>query len=172
MGNDSHQAVPACQPRQGFYGLAEGLLVEGAKAFVHKHGVQADAASRRLDLVRKPQRQTEGGLEGFASGQGADASLCAIVVVDDIQLQAALAAVIPRFTAPLQLVLSARHGQKTQIGPPDNAVEIGGLDVGLQHNLFLSGDIAAGCVGKGPHPGQALLQLLLLFQTKLHIFKS
>lgn len=70
MGDDTHQPLPLAQLAQGLYGLLKGLVVQGAEALIHKHGVQLYPTGGGLNLVRQPQGQRQGGQEGLAAGQG------------------------------------------------------------------------------------------------------
>ena len=169
MGDDAHQPVPFRQAGQCPHSLLQGFLIQGAKALVHEHGVQPDASGGGLNFIGESQGQGQRRLEGLAAGEGVDTALRAVVVVDDIQLQAALAAVVLCLNTPLQLVLSAGHHHEPGVGPGDDAVKIGHLDIGLQHDLLLAADVAVGGVRQRPDPGPLLLRLLqvpaLLFQV-------
>ena len=158
MGDDAHQAVALGEGEQGLHGLVQGLVVQGAEALVHKHGIQPDASRAGLDHVAQTQGQGQGGQEGFAAGQALDAALAAVAVVDDIQLQAALALAVLRLGAALQLVLAVGHHRQAQVGPTDDLLKIGGLDIGLQAELGLAPDGAARGIGQGAHPGIAAFQ--------------
>ena len=158
MGDDAHQASALCQVAQSPHRLAEGLLIQRAEALIHKHGVQPDAAGRGLHLVRQPQGKGQGRFAGLTAGEGLDASAAAVVVVDDVQLQAALAAVVLRLPAALQFILAAGHGHEPPVGPGDDPLEAGHLHIGLQHHLLPAGDGAGGRVGQGLHPPPLLLQ--------------
>ena len=59
MGDDSHQTAAFRKAVQYSDGLGQTVLVQGAEALVHKHGIQPDTAGSGLDLVRKPQRQCQ-----------------------------------------------------------------------------------------------------------------
>ena len=79
-------------------------------------------------------------------------------MIQDIQLQADLAVFLAG-AAALQIILSCGHPHQPQIGPIQNPVEVGGLDVGFQSQPGLAGKLAVGCVGKGFHQTVFLLQL-------------
>ena len=65
-------------------------------------------------------------------------------MVDDLQLQPGLAAVVARARAAAQLVLSAGHDEQARVRAAEDTVEVRGLDVGFEHDLFLSGHSAVG----------------------------
>ena len=92
-------------------------------------------------------------------------------MVDHVQLQAALAAVVLRLPAAFELILTARHDQQTDIGALKDPVKEGHLDVGLQGDLFLAWKIAVDRIGQGPHPGIPLLQLLQVCRLFLHLLQ-
>ena len=105
MGNDSHQAIALRQIEEGPDGLTKGLFIEGAESLVHKHGIEFDPACGRLNLIRKPQGQGERCLEGFTAGERFDTSFRAVVVIENIQFQAALRLVVLCRLLPPQLIL-------------------------------------------------------------------
>jgi len=113
--NDAHQPVAFAEAGQCAHGLIQGFLIQRAKAFVHKHGIQAHAAGGGLNFVRKPQCQRQRGEEGFAAGQGFYAARRTVVVIDNLHIQAALAAVVFAAEPAAQFVLSAGHAHKTHI---------------------------------------------------------
>ena len=79
-------------------------------------------------------------------------------MVDDIQLQTALASHIIGGFPAFQVILTAGHFHKPHICPGYDPVKVGSLDIGFQHNALFALDAAVGGIGKGAHP------LLLLFQ--------
>ena len=103
-------------------------------------------------------------MEGFSPGEGLYAALGSLVVVHRVQLQAAAAPLVFRLPAAAQLVPSAGHGHQAHVGPGQNPVEPGHLDVGFQHDLVLPRHSAVGGVGQGPDQGPLLLRLLPLVQ--------
>ena len=166
MGNDSHQPSSLCQVPQCLHCKIQRILIQGAKALVHKHGVQAYAACRGLDFIGQPQGQGQGCLEGLAAGQCPDTALRAVVMVNHIQPKAAFSAVI-LFAAPLQLILASAHHHEPGIGACDNPFKIRHLDICLKCDFFLSAHFASSGVGQGLNPSPLLLYFLhgvLLFQ--------
>ena len=157
MGDDAHQTVAFGKTGQGGVGLAQGLGVQRTEAFVHEQGAQPDARGH-LDLVGEAQGQSQGGQERLAAGKGVDAAHGAVHMVHDVQFQTALGTVGGALPT-LQVVLSAGHLPQAQIGPVQDPVEIGGLDIGLQHDLLLAAEIAAGGLRQGLHPAIAAVQL-------------
>ena len=69
-------------------------------------------------------------------------------MVDYVKLKSRLGTAIVRISATDKLVLSAAHGNKPRICPPNNAVEIGRLDIGFKHYFFLFANGASRNVGK------------------------
>ena len=96
MRNDADKAIPVRQARKSLHRLIQGFLIQGAKAFVNEHRIELHAAGRGLNFIRKAQRKGKGSLKGFPAGKGFDAPLGAVVMVDDIQIKATLAAVVLR----------------------------------------------------------------------------
>ena len=164
MGDDAHQSAALRQAGQGAHGLVQGFIAQGAEALVHEHGVQLHAARRGLDLVGEAQGQGQRGKKGLAAGEGLYAALGAIVMVDHVQLQAALAAVVLRLAPALQLILASGHQHEAGICPGQDAVKTGHLDVGFQHDLLFSGNGSVGSVREGFEHGVARFQL---FQFRL-----
>ena len=79
-------------------------------------------------------------------------------MVDDLQVQAALAPVVVRLPPAAQLVLPAGHHQEADVGPTDDLVEVGGLDISLQLDVLFFPERAVGGVGKGLDPAVGLLR--------------
>ena len=75
-------------------------------------------------------------------------------MVDHVQLQPALAAVVGGFLFADELVLPSRHRQQPCVGALEDAVEEHRLDVGLQHNLLLAAEVPVGCIGEAFHHDQ------------------
>ena len=169
MGDDSHQPVSFRQPRQSLHRLFQSPFIQRSKALVHKHGVQPDPSRQGLDLVGQPQSQGQGRLEGLPAGECFHAPLRAVVVVDHIQLQTALALVVGRPLPALQLILPAGHDHKPGVGPVNDPVKIRHLDVSFQHDLFLAAHRAPRGAGQGPHHGPLLFQLLQLSRAAADI---
>ena len=85
-------------------------------------------------------------------------------MVDHIQLQPALAPVIIRLCSSFQFVLSAGHDHKSCIGPDNDTVKIRHLNIGLQHNLLLPGEIAVGGAGQRLHPSPPFFRIRQSFR--------
>ena len=66
-------------------------------------------ACGHLHLVGKTKRQGQRRQKRFAAGEGIDASLGRVDVIDDIELQTALALEVVRVPAALEVVLPAGH---------------------------------------------------------------
>ena len=98
----------------------------------------------------RAQCQRQRGLEAFAAGQGLDTAAGAVVVVDDSQVKARLAALVLG-TDALQLVLARRHLHQAGVGVDKDAVEVVHLDVGLQPDLLLAAQGAACRGGQVKH---------------------
>ena len=73
-------------------------------------------------------------------------------MIDDLKLQPGLAAVVARTGAAAQLVLPAGHDEQARVCTAEDAVKVRGLDVGLEHDLFLAGHGAVGRRGQRVHP--------------------
>ena len=69
-------------------------------------------------------------------------------MVDYVKLKPRLRTAVVRVTTTDKLILSAAHGNKPPVCSPNNAVEIGRLDIGFKHYFFLFGNGAARNVGK------------------------
>ena len=65
-------------------------------------------------------------------------------MIDDIQLQPALALHVVRVPAALEVVLPAGHLLQPEVGALENAVKIRRLDVGLQIDFCLALQISGG----------------------------
>ena len=150
VGDDAHQSLAAFgEILHGVHGLVQGVLIQGAKALVHKHGVEADAAGVGLDLVREADCQGEGGHEGFPSGEGFDAAGRSVEVVDHFEVKTGLAPTVSAHgIAALQVILVGGHDAKPFVGPPDYAVKKGHLDIGLQFYFGSESAAAGGGIGK------------------------
>lgn len=96
MGDDAHDAAAARHAHERGERLLQRLAVERAEALVDEHGLELHAAGGRLHLVGQAERQRQGGGERLAAGERLDAARRAVVVVDDLQLQPGLAAVVAR----------------------------------------------------------------------------
>ena len=92
-------------------------------------------------------------------------------MVYHVQLQAALTAVVLRLGPAFELILSAGHDHKAQVGPLDNALEEVPLDIGLQGYALLAGERAVSRVGQGAYPGILLLQPLQIISSPLDILQ-
>ena len=93
-------------------------------------------------------------------------------MVNDIQFQSALAAKILRHLAPLQLILAPGHHHKTQVGPLQNAIKEIHLNIGLQGNPFLLGQLAVDRIRQSPDPGEALFHALQICRLGLNLFQG
>ena len=125
MRNDTDQPLPALgQSLHGVHRLIEGVLIQGAETLVDEHGVKTDATGMGLNLIRQADCQGQGCKEGFTAGQRFYTSYRAVIVIDDIQIKAALASASRSAgIASLQIVLTARHDFQTLIGPPEDPVK-------------------------------------------------
>ena len=157
MGDDAHQSVAFGQAGKHPDGLLQRFLIQRAEALIEEKGVQPDAACGALDFVGKTQGQRQRGLEALAAGQGLDTAAGAVVVVDDSQVKARLAALVLS-TDALQLVLARRHLQQAGVGVDKDAVEVIHLDVGLQPDLLLAAQGAARRGGQRVYPLPAGIQ--------------
>ena len=79
-------------------------------------------------------------------------------MIDDVDIQAALAALVVGFHPSLHLVLTARHHHEARIGTGDDAVEVGHLDVGFERDPVFARNVAVRSVG------QRFCQLVLLLE--------
>ena len=151
MGDDAHQSVAFGQAGKHPDGLLQRFLIQRAEALIEEEGVQPDAACGALDFIGKTQGQRQRGLEALAAGQGLDTAAGAVVVVDDSQVKARLAALVLG-TDALQLVLARRHLHQAGVGVDKDAVEVVHLDVGLQPDLLLAAQGAARRGGQRVYP--------------------
>ena len=151
MGDDAHQPVAFGQAGKHPDGLFQRFLIQRAEALIEEEGVQPDAACGALDFIRKAQGQCQRGLEALAAGQGLDTAAGAVVVVDDSQVKARLAALVLG-TDALQLVLARRHLHQAGVGVDKDAVEVIHLNVGLQPDLLLAAQGAACRGGQCVYP--------------------
>ena len=158
MGDDAHEAVALGEAGEDPDGLLKALVVQRAEAFIEEEGVQPDAARRALDLVREAQSQRQGGFEALAAREGLDAAAGAVVVVDDAEVEAGLAALVLG-THPLQLVLPGGHLHEAGVGVDEDGVEVVHLDVSLKAYLLFAAEGAARRRGEGVHPLPAAFQL-------------
>ena len=53
MGDNAYQALSLRKAREGPTGLGKGLLIQGAKSLIHKHGVQSNSPRGGLHFIRK-----------------------------------------------------------------------------------------------------------------------
>ena len=67
MGDDPDEAMPLGELRECLDRRMQRILVEGAEALIDEHGVEADAADARADLVAESEGEAEGSLEGLAA---------------------------------------------------------------------------------------------------------
>ena len=96
MGDDAHQPVALCEGGEHAHRLLQRIPVQRAESLVDKERIQPYAARAGLDLIRKAQRQTQRRLKRFAAGERAHVARRAVDMVDDLHVQAALAAQIAR----------------------------------------------------------------------------
>ena len=80
-------------------------------------------------------------------------------MIDNVQLQAALAAVVLGLRAPLELILSAGHDHQPGVGPCQDAVKIGHLYIGLEHDLLAPYELPARRIGQRLDPSPFLFGL-------------
>ena len=138
MGDNPDKAVSAPQLRQCPDGLTQRFFIESAEALVDKHRIQTDPARGGLDLVCKSQRQRQRSLERFAARERPHIPFRSVVVINDIQIESALAGVAARLLTPDKLVLPVGHLQQPQICTGDDPIEKGHLNVSLQLHLRLA----------------------------------
>lgn len=150
--NDTDKAISVCQTQERFHSLIQRLLIKRAKALIYEHGIKLNATGRCLNLIRKAQRKRERCFERLAAGKRFDTSLGAVVMVNNVKIESALAAVILCFFATFQLILSTGHYHKASIGSRYDTVKIRHLDIGFQHYFFFSGDISVCRIGQGFQP--------------------
>lgn len=91
MADDPDGAVVGAQGVQDVEDLVEGVLVEGAEAFVDEERVQGVAASFVGDDVGQSESQGQGSEEGFASGERVGLAGAAGPGVGDLEPQAGAA---------------------------------------------------------------------------------
>ena len=82
MRDDADQTVSFRETRERLISFAECFGVERAEAFVYEERVKVNAR-RHLHLVGKPERQGQGSKERFAAGEGIDAALGRVDMIDD-----------------------------------------------------------------------------------------
>ena len=85
-------------------------------------------AGGHLHLVGKARGQR--GQKSLVAEKSVDTVLRGVDVVHDVQLQAALAALVAGLSTELQVILSAGYFPQVDICPFQNAVKVG---IGLQH---------------------------------------
>ncbi len=157
MGDDAHQPVALRQAGQGAVGFAEGLGVQRAESFVHEQGIQPDAGGH-LHFIGQAQCQRQRSQKRLAAGQGVNTALGGVDVVHDVQLQTALPLLAFPEAPALEVILAAGHFPQAQVGPFQNPVKEGGLDVGFQHDFLFAGNSAVGRIGQGLDPDVAAVQ--------------
>lgn len=59
MGDDPDEAMPLGELRERLDRRMQRILVEGAEALIDEHGVEADAADARADLVAESEGEAE-----------------------------------------------------------------------------------------------------------------
>ncbi|KJF39549.1 hypothetical protein TQ39_11675 [Ruthenibacterium lactatiformans] len=95
--------------------MIQGFFVKRAKSFVNKHGIKLNTTGRCLDLIRESQCKRERRLEGFTTRKCLYTSFCAVVMVNNVKIESALATVILGFFSTFQLILSSGHNHKASI---------------------------------------------------------
>ena len=125
MRNDTDQPLSAFgQSLHGVHRLIKGILIQRAEALIDEHGVETNSAGMGLNLIRQADCQGQGCKKGFTAGQRFYTSYRAVIVIDDIQIKAALASASRSAgIASLQIVLTARHNFQALIGPPEDPVK-------------------------------------------------
>ena len=154
MGNDAHQTVSLRQGKERFHHFSQRVLVERPEALVDEQRVEPDAARGSLDLVGEAQRQRERGHEALPARERVGVSHGVVVVIDHIQLQAALFSSVGRLLAADKLILIIGHREQPDVGMGQDPVEIHHLDIGLQHDPLFSQELSVGGVRQvfDPHP--------------------
>ena len=67
MGNNADQMTIILKAHQGLDCHIQRLWIKAAKALIHKHGLDADAACMVLDNLRQSQRKRQRSLEAFTA---------------------------------------------------------------------------------------------------------
>ena len=90
-------------------------------------------------------------------------------MVDDLELQPGLAAVVARTLAAAQLILPAGHDEQARVRAPEDAVEIRGLQKRLERDLLLSGDGAVRGRRQRVHPLPALVRSVVFLPLRVEL---
>ena len=80
-------------------------------------------------------------------------------MINNVQFQTALTALIACNLPTLQIILPAGHFPQTQVGSLQDTIEIGSLDVSFQHDLVFTGYGTVGRIGQSLDPCISGLQL-------------
>ena len=91
-------------------------------------------------------------------------------MVNYIQFQAALTAVIVCLSPAFELVLSSGHDQQPEIGPLEDAVKEGHLDIGLQGDFFSIAKPSVYSIRKRLQPLLPLFQLFQIYHFLTDVF--
>ena len=100
-------------------------------------------------------------MERFSARQGAHAARLAGIIIDDIQFQAGLGALVHGFLAAQQPVLPTGHGMEPLVSGRDDLVEVKRQNIIFKGQLLPSGQLAAGGIGQA---GQHQAHLFLIFK--------
>ena len=169
MGDDAYEPAAARHAHERGQRLLQRLAVERAETLVDEHRLKLHAAGARLHLVRQAERQRQGGGKRLAAGERLDAARRAVVVVDDLELQPGLAAVVARTLAAAQLVLPAGHDEQARVRAPEDAVKIRGLQKRLERDLLLSGDGTVRGRRQRVHPLPALVRSVVFLPLRVEL---
>ena len=93
-------------------------------------------------------------------------------MVDHIQIQSGLVAIILCRLAAHQLVLSAGHNHKAGVGTGQHRVQVLHLHIGLQGDLFFTGQVAGGSICQGFYPAVAVLRRLQFGRCVPHLIQN
>ena len=94
MRDNAHDPAAARHAHERGQRLLQRLAVERAETLVDEHRLKLYAASARLHLVRQAERQRQRCGKRLAAGERLDAARRAVVVVDDLELQPGLTAIV------------------------------------------------------------------------------
>ena len=148
VADDAHQAVVARERLQRVDGKPQALVVERTETFVHEHRIELDTARRTLHLVGKAKRQRKRCQEAFATAERLHFAFTAARMVQNVQVEPALALVIGSLHAAHQFVLPVRKDAEADIRTAHDAVEIRRLHVGFEHHLACAREPAIRRIGK------------------------
>ena len=125
MGDDSHKAAAGLEADERIHGTVECLGIEGTETFIHEDRIKVQSSGVRLEHIRQPQGEGEGGKEALTARKRRHGPGLSCEGIEDLQIEALLLARVMDALTAVERIPAPADFFQPQVGCDQYIIEDG-----------------------------------------------